>query len=140
MKAFYMLFLFSIASYGQLTDKDSYGKGEPRRPTYANSYYGAGTGNGTDGKGIGWGLAGRKLDANGKKVQDCNESGKVVVKIWVNKQGNVIRAERSHGTTYSSSCLVNSALETPKTCKWQADPNAPDTQIGFVVVNFQLGE
>ena len=63
-----------------------------------------------------------------------------MVKIWVNNQGNVIRAERAQGTTNTNPCLVNPALETAKTFKWQADPNAPDTQIGFVVVNFQLGE
>lgn len=123
-------------------DADGTGdKGSPNGSLYANSFYGSGTGDGTGtGKGTGWGLAGRKLAGNSKKVQDCNESGKVVVKIWVNNQGNVIRAERAQGTTNTNPCLVNPALETAKTFKWQADPNAPDTQIGFVVVNFQLGE
>lgn len=116
-------------------------KGNPNGSLYANSFYGSGTGDGTGtGKGTGWGLAGRKLAGNSKKVQDCNESGKVVVKIWVNNLGNVIRAERAQGTTNTNPCLVNPALETAKTFKWQADPNAPETQIGFVVVNFQLGE
>ena len=123
-------------------DADGTGdKGSPNGSLYANSFYGSGTGDGTGtGKGTGWGLAGRKLAGNSKKVQDCNESGKVVVKIWVNNQGNVIRAERAQGTTNTNPCLVNPALETAKTFKWQGDPNAPDTQIGFVVVNFQLGE
>lgn len=123
-------------------DADGNGdKGNPNGSLYANSFYGSGTGDGTGtGKGTGWGLAGRKLAGNSKKVQDCNESGKVVVQIWVNNQGNVIRAERAKGTTNTNPCLVNPALETAKTFKWQADPNAPDTQIGFVVVNFQLGE
>ena len=123
-------------------DADGTGdKGSPNGSLYANSFYGSGTGDGTGtGKGTGWGLAGRKLAGNSKKVQDCNESGKVVVKIWVNNQGNVIRAERAQGTTNTNPCLVNPALETAKTFKWQADPNAPETQIGFVVVNFQLGE
>ena len=123
-------------------DADGNGdKGNPNGSLYANSFYGSGPGDGTGtGKGTGWGLAGRKLAGNSKKVQDCNESGKVVVKIWVNNQGNVIRAERAQGTTNTNPCLVNPALETAKTFKWQADPNAPETQIGFVVVNFQLGE
>lgn len=123
-------------------DPDGVGdKGSPNGSLYANSFYGNGSGDGTgSGKGTGWGLAGRKLSGNSKKIQDCNESGKVVVKIWVNKQGNVIRAERAQGTTNSDPCLVNPALATAKTFKWQADANAPDTQIGFVVVNFQVGE
>ena len=108
---------------------------------YANSFYGSGTGDGIGtGKGTGWGLAGRKLSGNSKKIQDCNESGKVVVKIWVNRQGNVVRAERTQGTTNTNPCLVNPALETARTFKWQPDANAPETQIGFVVVNFQVGE
>jgi outer membrane biosynthesis protein TonB len=116
-------------------------KGDPNGSIYAISEYGKGTGNGSgSGNGTGWGLAGRKLSGNTKKVQDCNESGTVVVKIWVNRSGNVIRAERSQGTTNTNPCLVNPALETAKTFKWQADADAPETQIGFVVVNFKLGE
>ena len=116
-------------------------KGDPNGSLYANSFYGNGTGNGTgSGNGTGWGLAGRKLSGNSKKMQDCNEEGKVVVKIWVNRQGTVIRAERSQGTTNTNPCLVNPAIATAKTFKWQPDANAPETQIGFVVVNFKLGE
>ena len=141
MKTIYIFFLFSIVSYGQLTDKVGYGKGAPERPTYANSFYGDGSGNGTElGNGISWCLAGRKISGNSKKMQDCNESGKVVVKIWVNKKGDVVRAERTQGTTNSDPCLVNPAIATAKTFKWQPDDNAPETQIGFVVVNFSLGE
>ncbi|MQP53664.1 MULTISPECIES: energy transducer TonB [unclassified Flavobacterium] len=116
-------------------------KGNPNGSLYANSFYGNGSGDGNGaGNGTGWGLAGRKLSGNSKKIQDCNESGKVVVKIWVNKQGNVIRAERAQGTTNTNPCLVNPAIATAKTFKWQPDDKAPDTQIGFVVVNFQVGE
>lgn len=114
-------------------------KGDVNGSIYANSFYGSG-GNGTGAGGSGWGLNGRKLATSNKKVQDCNEEGRVVVKIWVNKQGNVIKAERAQGTTNSNPCLVNPAIETAKTFKWQPDDNAPDTQIGFVVVNFKLGE
>lgn len=116
-------------------------KGDPNGSIYANSFYGSGSGSGNgSGNGTGWGLAGRKLAGNTKKVQDCNESGTVVVKIWVNRNGNVIKAERTQGTTNTNPCLVNPALETARTFKWQADSNAPETQIGFVVVNFKLGE
>ncbi len=114
-------------------------KGDPNGSIYANSFYGSGSGNGS-GNGTGWGLAGRKLASNSKKVQDCNEEGRVVVKVWVNRNGNVIKAERTQGTTNTNPCLVNPAIETAKSFKWQADSKAPETQIGFVVVNFKLGE
>ena len=106
---------------------------------YGNSTYGDGTGIGI-GKGNSWGLKGRKLTTASQKVQDCNEYGIVVVKIYVNKQGNVIRAERVQGTTNTDPCLVNPAIATAKSFKWQADNNAPETQIGFIVVNFKVGE
>lgn len=126
---------------GHGDDEEGGDKGNLNGSLYANSFYGNGTGDGTGtGKGTGWGLAGRKLAGNSKRIQDCNESGKVVVKIWVNRQGNVIRAERTQGTTNTNPCLVNPALETARTFRWQPDTNAPETQIGFVVVNFQVGE
>ncbi|MGV7108124.1 energy transducer TonB [Flavobacterium sp. U410] len=114
-------------------------KGDPNGSIYSNSFYGNGSGNGS-GNGTGWGLAGRKLAGNNKKVQDCNEEGRVVVKVWVNRSGTVIKAERTQGTTNTNPCLVNPALETAKSFKWQPDSKAPETQIGFVVVNFSLGE
>jgi len=116
-------------------DGNGLGKGDK----YGNSTYGDGTGIGT-GKGSSWGLKGRKLATASQKVQDCNEYGIVVVKIYVNKQGNVIRAERAQGTTNTDPCLVNPAIATAKSFKWQADNNAPETQIGFIVVNFKVGE
>lgn len=126
---------------GHGNDNEGGDKGSINGSLYANSFYGDGSGDGKgSGKGTGWGLSGRKLAGNSKKIQDCNESGKVVVKIWVNRQGNVIRAERSQGTTNTNPCLVTPAIETAKTFKWQPDSNAPETQIGFVVVNFQIGE
>lgn len=116
-------------------DGNGLGKGDK----YGNSTYGDGTGVGT-GKGNSWGLKGRKLATTSQKVQECNEYGIVVVKIYVNKQGNVIRAERAQGTTNTDPCLVNPAIATAKSFKWQADNDAPDTQIGFIVVNFKVGE
>ena len=91
MKAFYLLFLFSIVSFGQHTDNDGYGKGAPERPTYANSFYGNGT-------------APKNLHLNGRTIEksdfdlsdiDCDEVGKVVVRVVVNKQGRVISAAMS---------------------------------------------
>ena len=63
----------------------------------------------------------------------------MVVKVYVNQQGNVFKAERSQGTTNTDPCLVNPAIETAKTFKWLPDANAPEIQIGFVVVNFKIG-
>jgi hypothetical protein len=118
-------------------DGDGLGNGK-----YGNSFYGNGDGDGigiNSGNGNSWGLKGRKLASNNPKPQTCNEYGTVVVKIYVNQQGNVFKAERAQGTTNTDPCLVNPAIETAKTFKWLPDANAPETQIGFIVVNFKIG-
>lgn len=105
---------------------------------YANSYYGSGSGIGS-GNGS-YGLSGRTLAKRQIIRQKCNEEGTVVVEIRVNKNGEVIEATRSKGTKNSAQCLVEAAIATAKTFKWQADANAPEEQIGFIVINFRLGE
>lgn len=124
------------AQGGEGNDNEAGDKGSPDGDPYASSYFGSGKGNG----GGGWGLKGRKLSNSGKEVQNCNESGTVVVQITVNRSGNVIDARYTKGTTNTNPCLVNPAIATAKKYKWQPDPNAPETQVGFIVVNFKLGE
>jgi len=109
-------------------------KGDPNGDRYANNFYGNGKGGG------GWGLNGRKLSTTGKVVQKCNESGTVVVQITVNRSGNVTAAKYTKGTTNTHPCLVEPAIATARKYKWQPDADAPETQIGFIVVNFKLGE
>jgi periplasmic protein TonB len=117
-------------------------KGDPDGSLYSNSFYGSGTGSGNGaGSGSGYGLNGRRLASPGKKVEQCgNESGTVVVQITVNKTGNVIKTQYTKGTTNTTPCVLEAAYKTAREYKWQADANAPETQIGFVVVNFKLGE
>jgi TonB family protein len=125
------------AQGGEGDHKTAGDKGSPDGDPYASSYFGSGTGKSG---GRGWGLNGRKLSNSGKEVQNCNESGTVVVQITVNRSGNVIDARYAQGTTNTNPCLVNPAIATAKKYKWQSDPNAPETQVGFIVVNFKLGE
>jgi protein TonB len=122
------------AQGGEGDDNMAGDKGSPDGDPYASSYFGKGNGGG------GWGLKGRKLSSSGKEVQNCNESGTVVVQITVNRSGNVIDARYTKGTTNTAKCLVEPAIATAKKYKWQSDANAPETQVGFIVVNFKLGE
>ncbi len=113
-------------------------KGQPDGDPYATSYYGSpGSGSGTGG----YGLNGRSLVNKGKVQQECNQEGRVVVKIVVDRNGKVISATPGvKGTTNNNLCLLDPAKKTAFMHKWNLDSNAPSQQVGFVVVNFKLGE
>ncbi|WP_150452271.1 energy transducer TonB [Arenibacter lacus] len=119
-------------------DNQTGDKGSPEGDPYATSYYGspgAGTGSG------GYGLKGRSLVNQGKVPQECNEEGRVVVRIVVNRNGDVVEATPGvKGTTNNHPCLLAPAKQTALMHKWNLDANAPSQQTGFVVVNFKLGE
>lgn len=115
-------------------------KGQISGTMYGNSYWGNGTGTGS-GSGTKWGLKGRNLAGNDKVVQQCNESGRIVIQVTVNKQGRVVDAQYSaKGSNSTSQCLIQPAIATAKTFKWNQAPDAPDSQIGFVEINFSVGE
>ena len=102
---------------------------------YSSTYYNI------TGKETNYGLNGRSLKSSGKVIQDCNQEGIVVVRITVNRDGNVIDADPGvKGTTNMDSCLLKPALKTALLHKWYPDENAPERQVGFVVINFKLGE
>ena len=124
---------------GSEGDDDKAGdKGQPDGDPYATSYYGSpGSGSGTGG----YGLNGRSLVSKGKVQQECNEEGRVVVKIIVDRNGKVVSATPGvKGTTNNAACLLEPAKKTAFMHKWNLDSKAPSQQTGFVVVNFKLGE
>ena len=113
-------------------------KGKIEGNPYSSSYY---NNFGLGGRGKGYGLNGRNLQSNGKVVQDCNKEGTVVVRITVNNQGEVIQAEPGvKGSTNTHPCLLEPARKTALLHKWFPDGKAPAEQIGFVVIQFKLGE
>ncbi len=119
-------------------DNQAGDKGQPDGDPYAQSYYGdPGTGSG----GVGYGLNGRGAPTREVFKQDCNESGLVVVRIEVNKSGKVIKAEPGvRGTTNNAACLLEPAKKIALSHKWRPDSKAPTRQVGFVSVNFKLGQ
>ncbi|MGC6429491.1 MAG: energy transducer TonB [Jejuia sp.] len=113
-------------------------KGQLDGNPYAPSYFGEqGTGSG----GVGYGLNGRGRASFKRLKQDCNESGLVIVRIVVNKSGNVIEATPGvKGTTNTAQCLLEPAKKIALSHKWPSDSKAPSRQIGFVSVNFKLSQ
>jgi hypothetical protein len=128
----------SEENQGEGDDIEQGDKGKIEGNPYSSSYYNT---VGLGGEGKGYGLNGRNLRSNGKVVQECNQEGTVVVRITVNNQGEVVQAEPGvKGSTNTHPCLLEPARKTAFLHQWFPDNNAPAEQIGFVVIQFKLGE
>ena len=129
---------YGTAQGSEGDDNQAGDKGQPGGDPYARTYYGApGSGSGTGG----YGLSGRTLASKDAVKQECNQEGRVVVQIVVDRQGKVIQATPGvRGTTNNDPCLLEPARKTAFLHRWRPDDKAPEQQIGFVVVNFKLGQ
>jgi len=120
---------------GQGDDNKPGNKGNPNGDPNASGYYG----NGGGGSGGNYRLGNRKAVAKPKPTYDCNEQGKVVVSISVNKSGRVISARAGvKGTTNSALCLLKRAKEAALKTKFNSDSKAPTKQVGSIIYNFSL--
>ncbi|NPA37590.1 MAG: TonB family protein [Chlorobi bacterium] len=103
-----------------------------------NSKNRSGSGQGKNGDG--YQLAGRSLVGAFPKPQyDIQESGIVVVKIKVDRNGYVVGAEyQLKGSTTQNSQLVSAAIKAAKQAKFNKDPNAPAFVYGTITYHFEL--
>jgi len=126
------------ATGGEGNDNQAGDKGSPDGDPNASSYYGQGSGLDGDGN---YRLGGRKALNKEKFVQDCNESGIVVVKIVVDQTGRVVSAQPGmKGTTNSAACLTGPAQRAALATRFNSDSNAPSKQVGTIIYNFKLTE
>ncbi len=126
-------------SSGEGNDGKPGDKGSTSGDPNASGYYGNG-GNGGGGTGN-YRLGNRRALSKPKPVFKCNEEGRVVVKIYVNRQGKVVKAiPGAKGTTGSAPCLLQAAKQAALKTKWQADAKAPSQQIGKIIYNFKVTE
>ncbi|WP_290846836.1 energy transducer TonB [Flavobacterium sp.] len=109
----------------------------------SGSGYGGGSGGGR-GTGVGNGnysLGNRKPLSKPKPNYTCNEEGQVAVKIWVDRNGKVTRAQAGdRGTTNGAKCLADQAERAALDTKWETDSDAPETQVGKIIYSFRLTE
>ena len=116
---------------GQGNSEGSGDEGDPTGDPNSPNMDGMGSGNGD------YSLGNRGALSRPKPKTDCPESGVVVVKIWVNRQGVVQRVEPEFkGTTNASTCLFKRAKEAAIRTTWQGDPTAPELQIGTITYRF----
>ena len=84
-------------------------------------------------------LEGREAQLTPQKRPDCQIEGKVVVEVYVDRNGKVIRANPGvKGSTVTQPCLLKPAREAALSTTWNADPNAPKTQKGTIIYIFSL--
>ena len=106
--------------------------GDPNSPNY---YV---TGRGLDGDGN-YRLGGRKALQKGEITPKCNEEGTVVVRIKVNRRGEVIEAIPGvKGTKNLAKCLLEPARQSALATRFNPDSNAPEIQTGEIIYEFKL--
>ena len=102
------------------------------------SGYGSGNGNGT-GNGGGYSLGNRRAISKPAPKYTCNEAGKVVVEVAVDRSGKTISAiAGTKGSTNTAKCLIDQAIIAAMNTKWDASSNAPEKQVGKIVYNPNL--
>ncbi|MCI2230383.1 energy transducer TonB [Polaribacter sp. MSW13] len=122
---------------GEGDDKIEGVKGKEKGDPDSDKYYGN-TGNGSGGN---YNLNGRKALLKPKKQPDCQEEGIVVVRITVDKNGEVIDAVAGvKGSTNTAPCLLKPAKEAALKTTWNADNKAPSKQIGTIIYKFSLSK
>lgn len=94
-------------------------------------------GNSPSGNGISFDLSGRGSVSLPKPAYESLEQGKVVVKIWVNQEGIVTRAQAGvKGTTITDQNLQNVARDAALKAVFTPDPKAAEIQTGTITYNF----
>lgn len=89
------------------------------------------------GNGVSFDLQGRGSVNLPKPSYDSKEQGKVVVTIWVNAEGRVVRViEGTKGTTVTDQRLLAVAKEAALRAAFTPDPKATDLQKGTITYIF----
>ncbi len=135
-------------SNGSLSSSDYYGSGGSGGGTGGGHGTGNGTGTGSgtgpgsgggSGGGAGYSLGNRKALAKPEPKYTCNESGKVVVEVTVDRTGKTIDAVAGvRGSTNVAKCLLDQAKIAAMNTKWQSSSDAPAVQKGQIIYNFSL--
>ena len=107
-------------------------QGNPNGLAGINKY----DGHGGQGNGAGYDLGGRGAKMLQRPSKDFPEEGHIVVEIFVDQEGNVIRATIAKGTDITNTEMRNMALEAAKRSKFIADPTAPEEQKGTITYTF----
>ncbi len=94
---------------------------------------------GVPGKGgIGFKLEGRSARVLPSPNTSTQKQGNVVVKIWVDREGNVTKAHAGEkGTTVADAALHRQAESAAMKAKFSKKDDAPEVQTGFITYVFR---
>lgn len=121
-----------VGKLGKIPGAKGNGEGNSGEGTGAASSRGA-----LRGSAGGYGLGGRGVSVSADGI-DCPNPGKVTVKIWVNQQGEVTKAEIiPASTTITDSSVRNACLARARAAKVSPKTDAPVEQIGTITFNFK---
>lgn len=93
-------------------------------------------GQGGQGNGPGYDLGGRGAKSLQRPSRDFPEEGHIVVEIWVDREGNVIRTNIAKGTDIANKEMRNMAQEAAMRSKFVPDPSAAEEQKGTITYTF----
>ncbi len=114
-------------------------QGVPTGDPNSNNYGQGGSGSGSQGSGPSFSLSGRSATSLPKPNYPGNDEGIVVVKITVDKNGNVTVAEPGvQGTTIMNQKFWQEAKQAAIKAKFNTDNNAPAYQQGTITYRFVL--
>ena len=82
-------------------------------------------------------LNGRVAKALPKPSYESPQQGKVIVKIWVNRDGVVTRAEAQASSSITDATLKRQAEQAALKSKFSPDPNATELQTGTITYYFR---
>ena len=89
--------------------------------------------------GIGYDLSGRSIERRPVINEKFQETGKVVISIKVDRNGNIISTNYSlKGSTTNSLHLINLAKEALRKARFNSAANAPEVQSGTITFIFKL--
>ena len=93
-------------------------------------------GQGGKGNGPGYDLGGRGAKTLQRPPKDFPEEGHIVVEIWVDREGNVIRTGIAKGTDITNTEMRKTAMDAARRSKFIPDPTAPEEQKGTITYTF----
>lgn len=122
-------------------------QGDPNAPRYTGKpggkggegQSGSGRGSGGGGNGISYSLNGRTALQLPPPEYPKQRGGRVVVKVWVNREGKVLKAEAGEpGSTTFDQALLEAAKKAALQALFDVAANAPEVQTGSITYVFQL--